>query len=193
MAKNDEMKLDAEGLPFIPGFSDAGGVELDLGITFFKPRKVPIHSVIQGFWWQIQEFPNQVNEETGEIMKCGIMKLTKPCVAVQGNLGGDEKLVDKLPGEHVHVPINHKLREIEPLALIQEVCHEIAIVTLEEKPTGNGARTMRGFRYRVVRPNISRAEVERISINPKIAQLMGMGNGAVAPKLTDKASKSATK
>ena len=187
MAKNDSsVKLDSEGMPFIPGFSDAKGVEMDLGKLFFKPRIVPVHSIAQGYGWNVQEFPNHVNEDTGEIMKAIVMKVTGKAVPVADQQGN---IVMKTFGQEIYIPVNHMIREICDFCTLPDVCHELMIVTLEETPLKQGKdkkpKSIRGFRWKILNANVPRADVLKNCVPEKLKAFAALSseNGVKAPSL----------
>lgn len=191
MAKNDSsVKLDSEGMSFIPGFSDVKGVEMDLGKLFFKPRIVPLYSVAQGYLWDWQEFPNHVNQETGKIMEAVIMKLTKDNVPVAKNDAvkpGDTVL--KNYGQEIYIALNHMIMNLKQFSTMPDVCHEIALAVLEETPLAKGnnkePKTIRNFRWKIVNANVSRAAVLKDCVPEKLKAFAAMtaGNGVKAPSL----------
>jgi hypothetical protein len=190
MAKNDSsVKLDSEGMPFIPGFSDVKGVEMDLGKLFFKPRIVGKHAIAQGYLWDCQEFPNHVNDD-GRVMEALIMKLSKdgaPVALSDAKKEGD--IAIKNFGQEIFIPLNHAIMELKQWSTMPDVCHEIVLVTLDEEPLKAGKdgkpKTIRGFRWKIVNANVPRAQVLKDCVPAKLKAFAAMtaGNGAKAPSL----------
>lgn len=189
MAKNDSkpaVDTRTATLTGVDAFDKLGGIELDLGRKFFKPRIVPLNSICKGFLWGVREFPNHINPDTGKIMKALVIKLTQDCPAA----GDKDSLVTVDAGQEIMIPLNFQIEPLEQFGYLETTCHEVAIMTLEEKPLkGKDAagkdvpKTMRGFRYKVIRAYVSREEAEQIAAPRAIKQLQAMAPQNGSPSL----------